>query len=81
MGRTSNGEAESNMHWRIMKRHYFFQTSAKVNCAAFHAASDLLVTGFSNGVFGIYDLPECNMVQTLRYVMWLCNARINIYEI
>lgn len=44
------------------------QNDAKVNCAAFHAPSNLLVVGFSNGLFGLYDLPEFNMIHLLRYV-------------
>lgn len=44
------------------------QNDAKVNCAAFHAPSNLLVVGFSNGLFGLYDLPEFNMIHRLRYV-------------
>lgn len=44
------------------------QKDAKVNCAAFHAPSNLLVVGFSNGLFGLYDLPEFNMIHLLRYV-------------
>jgi periodic tryptophan protein 2 len=43
------------------------QNDAKVNCAAFHAPSSLLVVGFSNGLFGLYDLPEFNMIHQLRY--------------
>ena len=45
------------------------QNNAKVNCAAFHGGSGLLVTGFSNGVFGLYELPDCNMIHTLRYAL------------
>lgn len=43
------------------------QNEAKVNCAAFHAPSNLLVVGFSNGLFGLYDLPEFNQIHQLRY--------------
>lgn len=53
--------------WRIVKKDFFMQNDAKVNCAAFHAPSDLLVVGFSNGLFGLYDLPEFNMIHLLRY--------------
>jgi hypothetical protein len=28
----------------------------------------LLVVGFSNGLFGLYDLPEFNTIHLLRYV-------------
>lgn len=54
--------------WRIVKKDFFMQNDAKVNCAAFHAASNLLVVGFSNGLFGLYDLPEFNMIHLLRCV-------------
>lgn len=53
--------------WRIVKKDFFMQNDAKVNCAAFHAQSNLLVVGFSNGLFGLYDLPEFNMIHLLRY--------------
>lgn len=53
--------------WRIVKKNFFMQNDAKVNCAAFHAPSNLLVVGFSNGLFGLYDLPEFNMIHLLRY--------------
>lgn len=74
-------ETEAPTQWRITKRHYFLQNNAKVNCAAFHSGSDLLVTGFSNGVFGIYELPECSMVQTLRCVLCECRVRINAHGV
>lgn len=49
---------ESSFRWRITERHYFMQNQAHLTCAAFHAASNLLVAGFSNGTFGLYELPE-----------------------
>ncbi|KAI9777444.1 MAG: hypothetical protein M1839_008856 [Geoglossum umbratile] len=51
--------------WRIVQRHYFMQDSAKLNCAAFHADSGLLVVGFSTGVFGLYEMPDFNLIHTL----------------
>ncbi|OCK80598.1 WD40 repeat-like protein [Lepidopterella palustris CBS 459.81] len=56
---------DDNMQWRIADRHYFMQNNAHVTCAAFHAESNLLVAGFSNGIFGIYELPEFIMIQNL----------------
>ncbi|KAJ6034418.1 uncharacterized protein N7446_009166 [Penicillium canescens] len=55
----------SEARWRIVKKNFFMQNDAKVNCAAFHAPSNLLVVGFSNGLFGLYDLPEFNMIHLL----------------
>lgn len=56
-----------DMRWRIVQRHYFMQTNARVACAAFHAVSNLLVVGFSSGIFGLYEMPEFNQIHTLRY--------------
>ncbi|KAL2846019.1 WD40-repeat-containing domain protein [Aspergillus pseudodeflectus] len=51
--------------WRIVKKEFFQQPHATVKCAAFHAPSNLLVVGFSNGLFGLYDLPEFNTIHLL----------------
>lgn len=56
---------ESRLNWRIAQRHYFMQNNAKVKCAAYHAKSGLLVAGFSNGIFGLYEMPDFNMIHTL----------------
>ena len=54
------------LQWRVVQRHYFMQNNAKVMCAAYHTESNLLVAGFSNGLFGLYELPDFNMIHTLR---------------
>ena len=56
---------DTHMRWRITHRHYFMQSNAKVNCVAYHAETNLLVAGFSNGVFGLYEMPDFNMIHTL----------------
>ncbi|KAE8449625.1 hypothetical protein EG329_007955 [Mollisiaceae sp. DMI_Dod_QoI] len=63
----AEGEADDGSHsrWRIAKRHYFLRNNTKVNCAAYHAKSNLLVAGFSDGVFGLYEMPEFNMIHSL----------------
>lgn len=58
---------EDTERWRIAEKHYFMQNNAHVTCAAFHAESNLLVVGFSNGIFGIHELPEFSTIQNLRY--------------
>ncbi|KAF2734647.1 WD40 repeat-like protein [Polyplosphaeria fusca] len=58
-------EDDEHMQWRIAERHYFMQNNAHVTCAAFHASSKLLVTGFSNGTFSIHELPDFSQIQTL----------------
>lgn len=56
------------MQWRIAERHYFMQNNASVTCAAYHAESNIFVVGFSNGIFSIYELPNFNQIQNLRFV-------------
>lgn len=56
---------DDDMRWRIVKKHYFMQSSATLRCAAFHPESNLLVAGFSNGLFGLYEMPDFNMIHTL----------------
>ncbi|KAH7357806.1 WD40-repeat-containing domain protein [Plectosphaerella cucumerina] len=56
---------EDDMRWRIVDRHYFHQNNAYVKCADFHPESNLLVAGFSNGLFGLYEMPDFNQIHTL----------------
>ncbi|KAF2276474.1 WD40 repeat-like protein [Westerdykella ornata] len=58
-------ENDENMQWGIADRHYFHQNQANLTCAAFHPDSNLLVTGFSHGVFMIHELPDFSQIQTL----------------
>ncbi|KAF6808361.1 periodic tryptophan protein 2 [Colletotrichum sojae] len=58
-------DEDEDMRWRIVDRHYFMQNSAHVRCATFHPGSNLLVAGFSNGTFGLYEMPDFNMIHTL----------------
>lgn len=56
---------DSDMRWRIVQRHYFMQGSANVKCATFHPETNLLVAGFSNGLFGLYEMPDLNNIHKL----------------
>lgn len=58
-------EQEKDLRWRIVNKHYFMQSNAHLKCAAYHADSNLLVAGFSNGIFGLYEMPDFNMIHTL----------------
>lgn len=53
-----------HMSWRITGKNFFF-ADGKVKCATFYSKSNLLVVGFSNGEFRIYELPEFTLVQQL----------------
>ncbi len=56
---------DDNLQWGIAERHFFVQNNAHVTCAAFHPKSNLLVTGFSHGLFFIHELPDFAQIQHL----------------
>ena len=54
-----------NSRWGISERHYFNQANTRVVCSTFHAGSNLLVIGFSTGVFGLWEMPDFTNIYTL----------------
>ncbi|KAF1986506.1 WD40 repeat-like protein [Aulographum hederae CBS 113979] len=54
-----------DMQWRISERHYFMLNQDRVTCAAFHPSSNLLVAGFTNGIFRLYEMPSFNQIHEL----------------
>ncbi|KAI9844594.1 MAG: hypothetical protein M1838_002103 [Thelocarpon superellum] len=64
-GTMGDMDDDDNMQWRIVERHYFLQNNAKVSCATFHADTNLLVVGFSTGIFALYEMPDFNQIHTL----------------
>ncbi|QOU19940.1 U3 snoRNP protein [Brettanomyces bruxellensis] len=57
-------EEEKHMSWRIAAKNFFY-ADANVKSAAFHPESNLLVVGFGNGEFRLYELPDFTMIQQL----------------
>ncbi|THH00961.1 hypothetical protein EW026_g1650 [Hermanssonia centrifuga] len=51
--------------WGVHKRNYFNLASTKVVCSTFHAPSNLLIVGFSSGVFGLWEMPMFSNIHTL----------------
>ncbi|GME91702.1 unnamed protein product [[Candida] boidinii] len=60
----NNNNNNKDMNWRIISKNFFF-ADAKLKCASFHANSNLLIVGFNNGEFRLYELPTFTMVQQL----------------
>ncbi|CCH62886.1 hypothetical protein TBLA_0I02280 [Henningerozyma blattae CBS 6284] len=55
----------SKYSWRITAKHYFFANQAKVKCVTFHPQTNMLVVGFTNGEFRLYELPSFVLLQQL----------------
>lgn len=62
---SDNEVEDSSLRWRIVSKNFFNQNNAHVSTCAFHPSSNLLVVGFTTGIFTLYELPEFNMIQTL----------------
>ncbi|CAO2839236.1 unnamed protein product [Amaranthus hypochondriacus] len=44
--------------WELLKKDYFMQAPAKVVTCDYHQGLNLVVVGFSSGVFGLYQMPD-----------------------
>lgn len=40
---------------------------AKLTAAAYHQDTHILVIGFNNGLFYLYEMPHANLIHSLRY--------------
>lgn len=46
------------MKWALVKKDFFMQAPARLTTCDYHPELDMVVVGFSNGVFGLYQMPE-----------------------
>ncbi|KAL9314527.1 hypothetical protein ACSQ67_019979 [Phaseolus vulgaris] len=44
--------------WELLRKDGFMQGWAKVTACDYHRGLDMVVVGFSNGVFGLYQMPD-----------------------
>lgn len=47
-----------NRKWELLKKESFGQPSMKVTACDYHRGLDMLVVGFSKGVFALYQMPD-----------------------
>ncbi|OMP00146.1 hypothetical protein COLO4_12887 [Corchorus olitorius] len=55
------GEVEgylSGGKWELLRKDCFTQAPAKLTACDYHKGLDLVVVGFSSGVFGLYQMPD-----------------------
>lgn len=60
-----NGFLLHDGKWELLKKDYFMQAPAKLTACDYHGGLDLVVVGFSNGVFGLYQMPDFVCVHLL----------------
>ncbi|EEF44743.1 periodic tryptophan protein 2 [Ricinus communis] len=60
-GNDGEQEGEGFLHkgkWGLVRKDGFMQSPAKVTACDYHRLLDMVVVGFSNGVFGLYQMPD-----------------------
>ena len=66
-----------NGKWNVEAKHFIHQDNARIQCAAYHRKGNLLVVGFSSGIFGLYETPGVTLIHTLS----ISQKRINTVAI
>ncbi|KAH6800621.1 periodic tryptophan protein 2 [Perilla frutescens var. hirtella] len=44
--------------WDLLKKNFFMQAPAKLTACDYHKGLNMVVVGFSNGVFALYQMPD-----------------------
>lgn len=55
---SEDDNAPSMPSWRLRKKDFFMQAPARLTACDYHRELDMVVVGFSNGVFGLYQMPD-----------------------
>ncbi|CAF4949248.1 unnamed protein product [Pieris macdunnoughi] len=64
-------EEVKKLQYKKLGRHYIGDAIRSANCkvkltaAQYHKANKMLVTGFSNGIFFLHEMPDVNLIHTL----------------
>ncbi|PHT47229.1 hypothetical protein CQW23_11437 [Capsicum baccatum] len=53
------------LKWELIKKDFFMQDKAKTTACDYHRGLDMVVVGFSNGVFGLYQMPDFVCIQSM----------------
>ncbi|EYU21608.1 hypothetical protein ABFS82_09G095600 [Erythranthe guttata] len=54
----TNRPALHKMKWELLKKNFCMQAPAKLSACDYHKGLDMVVVGFSNGVFALYQMPD-----------------------
>lgn len=51
--------------WELLKKDFFMQPGARLTACDYHSDLELVVVGFSSGIFGIYQMPDFTCIHLL----------------
>nr|CAD7266533.1 unnamed protein product [Timema shepardi] len=74
---------DDKLRYKRLGRHYLSdlhkgQKDVHLSCAAYHKGTHLLVTGFTNGAFFLHELPDVNLVHSLRVEILIVSVRVSL---
>lgn len=61
MDDVDDGESEIPLNkgkWELVKKDFFMPAPARLTACGYHNELDMVVVAFSNGVFGLYQMPD-----------------------
>lgn len=61
----SGDGSQRGSQWVLSKREFLWDPHTEVSSATYQRTSELLVIGFSNGVYGLYNMPDCTNIHRL----------------
>lgn len=60
--------------WKLHSREFLWEPHVSITSTAFNKSSNILLIGFSHGVFGVYDMPACTNLHKLSVSNFGLNA-------
>jgi periodic tryptophan protein 2 len=51
--------------WKLKEREFLWDSQTEISSASFNPKTNLLVIGFTSGIFGLYSMPNCQTLHKL----------------
>jgi len=71
---SNDKDKEEYAKWMLQAKHFFHQDQTDLTCAEFHKESNVLVVGFSTGIFMLYEMPEFVQIHSLSITQHKINS-------
>jgi len=70
----STGKDNNGPTWSLESKHFFHQDNTQLTSAEFHQKNNLLVVGFSSGLFMLYEMPDFIQIHSLSITQHKINS-------
>ena len=62
--------------WHLSSKHHLAQQGARVSAADMQRSTGLLLVAFTSGIFHLYQMPACQLLQTLSVTRHCLSAAV-----